>query len=356
MSSATGTPSKAKKVLRKSLTGSALVLVVAGLLVWTGRSENGEPILYAATALLLGAAWEASRMGTLALRDLFPPLVLASAAAVMLLSAAMYGPRLAGLGEGGTPYHANVWIEAIACAAVAASAHSIARVLPAGRGGSRGITRLLVYAWVGGAILLAVKDPLAIQANLTKPLLLLAAPIAVFLLVSARNPQALRGLAIAAALAAWIVPPLPGLWHIWKSWSSSGLVAFLLCAKVGDTAAYYVGTAFGRHHPFPKISPGKTLEGCLGSFAAGAAAGGICAATGLLPAGIPAGLAAGAIVNLAAQAGDLVESWVKRKAGVKDSSSVFGPSGGLLDQLDSILLAVPVALLAWPWLLGAPAH
>jgi phosphatidate cytidylyltransferase len=60
-------------------------------------------------------------------------------------------------------------------------------------------------------------------------------------------------------------------------------------------------------------------------------------------------------VNLAAQAGDLLESWVKRKAGVKDSSGLFGPSGGLLDQLDSLLLAVPVALVAWPWLVP-PSH
>jgi phosphatidate cytidylyltransferase len=60
------------------------------------------------------------------------------------------------------------------------------------------------------------------------------------------------------------------------------------------------------------------------------------------------GLAAGAAVNLAAQAGDLLESWIKRGAGVKDSGTWFGPSGGVLDLVDSLLLAVPAALLVWP--------
>ena len=76
----------------------------------------------------------------------------------------------------------------------------------------------------------------------------------------------------------------------------------------------------------------------------------------LLPAALAALLTVTAIaVVTLGMVGDLFESLLKRSAGVKDSSAVFGPSGGLLDQLDSILLAVPVALLAWPWLLRASA-
>ncbi len=55
-------------------------------------------------------------------------------------------------------------------------------------------------------------------------------------------------------------------------------------------------------------------------------------------------------MNLAAQSGDLLKSWTKRRAGVKDSSTIFGPAGGLLDQVDSLLLAVPMACMTWPWL------
>jgi phosphatidate cytidylyltransferase len=63
-------------------------------------------------------------------------------------------------------------------------------------------------------------------------------------------------------------------------------------------------------------------------------------------------LIAGATINIAAQAGDLLKSWTKRRAGVKDSSTIFGPAGGLLDQVDSLLLTVPMACVTWPFLFG----
>jgi len=67
--------------------------------------------------------------------------------------------------------------------------------------------------------------------------------------------------------------------------------------------------------------------------------------------GVPGGLVVGALIHLAAQAGDLFESFVKRRVGVKDSSTWFGPSGGLLDQLDSLLFSIPMALVTWPFLM-----
>ena len=66
--------------------------------------------------------------------------------------------------------------------------------------------------------------------------------------------------------------------------------------------------------------------------------------------GLLSGLIAGTLVNLAAQAGDLMESAAKRAARVKDSGGAFGPAGGMLDLVDSLLLSVPAALLAWPLL------
>jgi phosphatidate cytidylyltransferase len=134
---------------------------------------------------------------------------------------------------------------------------------------------------------------------------------------------------------------------------AAGLVALIVLSKVGDVAGYYVGNAIGRTHPFSRISPGKTTAGCVGSFVAGAAAGAACVAVGLLPAepwGWAGGLLAGGTVNLVSQAGDLLESAVKRWAGVKDSGTVLGPAGGLLDLVDSLLLSVPAAALVWPLL------
>jgi phosphatidate cytidylyltransferase len=167
-------------------------------------------------------------------------------------------------------------------------------------------------------------------------------------LVSLRHAP-LRG----AAAAAWVAAPLPLLSEIWTAFGHGGLVAVLALSKIGDIAGYYVGNAMGRHHPFKRLSPGKTTEGCVASLVAGVAAGMACAATGLLPGGANLALAAlvGALVNIAAQAGDLLESWVKRRAGVKDSGTWLGPSGGLLDVTDSLLVSVPVALATWPVLL-----
>jgi len=71
-----------------------------------------------------------------------------------------------------------------------------------------------------------------------------------------------------------------------------------------------------------------------------------------LPGAWWAGAVAGALVNLAAQAGDLLESVLKRRSAVKDSGTWFGPSGGVLDVVDSLLTTLPVALILWPVLLN----
>ena len=120
-----------------------------------------------------------------------------------------------------------------------------------------------------------------------------------------------------------------------------------------------MGKSIGKSHPFPSISPNKTTAGCVASLLAGAALGGLLVQSGVLsnaPGGAwgpVTGVLAGILINLAAQAGDLLESWVKRRAGVKDSSAWMGPSGGLLDLTDSLMLTIPTALLSWPLLFGA---
>jgi phosphatidate cytidylyltransferase len=156
-----------------------------------------------------------------------------------------------------------------------------------------------------------------------------------------------------AILAVWIVLPLCALVLVPVYAGTSGLVALLVLSKLGDIAGYYVGSAMGKRHPFPRLSPGKTVAGCVGSLVAGTLAGAACQSLGLLGdprLGLASGLIAGGLWNLAAQAGDLFESGVKRAAGVKDSGTTFGPSGGLLDLVDSLLFTVPVSLLTWPLL------
>ena len=162
------------------------------------------------------------------------------------------------------------------------------------------------------------------------------------------------GLLLALVLFYWIVLPLPSASLVMFEWGLEALVALTLLSKVGDIAGFYVGNAIGKTRPFPGISPGKTTAGCVASLVAGILFGLGFQVFGLLPEG-PFGLATGPLVggciNLAAQAGDLFESWIKRRAEVKDSGCLFGPAGGVLDMVDSLLFTVPCALLTWPFLL-----
>jgi phosphatidate cytidylyltransferase len=120
----------------------------------------------------------------------------------------------------------------------------------------------------------------------------------------------------------------------------AGLVVDVLLATfVGDTVAQLVGTAFGRRRLAPRISPNKSVEGLVAGIAVGTAVTWLFALA-FQPwlAGTDA-LAIGFACALAAPAGDLLESAVKRRAGVKDSGRFFGAHGGVLDRIDAVILA-----------------
>jgi phosphatidate cytidylyltransferase len=106
-----------------------------------------------------------------------------------------------------------------------------------------------------------------------------------------------------------------------------------------DIGAYLVGSALGRRKLAPSISPGKTVEGLYGGIVAAAVlAGGWVLVTDLNP----TLLALAPLFALAAQGGDLFESWMKRRAKVKDSGTWLPGHGGLFDRLDGL---IPVAVL-----------
>jgi len=124
---------------------------------------------------------------------------------------------------------------------------------------------------------------------------------------------------------------------------AGALLVMLLMAVVWgmDTAAYAVGKTWGRHKLCPAISPGKTVEGAIAGFLAAA---GLCVATGYWF-GLPVvhGLILGSAIGILGQAGDLFESLLKRRAGVKDSGIIIPGHGGVLDRFDSLLFSAPVA-------------
>ena len=112
-----------------------------------------------------------------------------------------------------------------------------------------------------------------------------------------------------------------------------------------DSGAYGAGNLLGRHPLAPRISPKKTREGAVGGLVGGIVA--VVVIVTVLDLDLSAGALAGLAVALpiAAQLGDLTESWMKRRMGVKDASGLLPGHGGLLDRLDSIVFVAPVVYL-----------
>jgi len=141
------------------------------------------------------------------------------------------------------------------------------------------------------------------------------------------------------------------------------LLYLLLIVWAGDIFAYFVGKSMGRHLMAPRISPKKTWEGAAASLLASVGVGLLLfrhveqISSALLHAGLitrPGGMYGleipemgpviliTVVLNIAAQLGDLVESLIKRGAGVKDSGSILPGHGGMLDRIDALLFAAPV--------------
>ena len=152
-----------------------------------------------------------------------------------------------------------------------------------------------------------------------------------------------RGWGAAWYLSGFVYALVPALALLWiRDRDAHGLELLLWAFIVTwstDIGAYFAGRRFGRRKLAPSISPGKTVEGLYGGIAAATVLGGCWAvATGLGH----ALLALAPVFAVAAQAGDLFESSMKRRAGVKDSGAWLPGHGGVLDRLDGL---VPVAVL-----------
>jgi phosphatidate cytidylyltransferase len=121
-------------------------------------------------------------------------------------------------------------------------------------------------------------------------------------------------------------------------------VTFLLVVVMNDTGGYIAGVLFGKHPMAPRISPKKSWEGFGGSVVLGTAAAVAMTVLGL-HAPFWIGIPLGVCLVVVATCGDLVESMIKRDLGIKDMSSFLPGHGGVMDRLDSLLLAAPVAWL-----------
>ncbi len=155
-----------------------------------------------------------------------------------------------------------------------------------------------------------------------------------------------------AAVGAWVwVAAFLGA-SLWiRRWGVWPVLFVLAVVWAGDTAAYYVGTAFGSAPLAARVSPKKSVEGAVASLAGAALVAGAFGVLTPVPHGPWASLGLGVLLNAVAQVGDLCESLLKRCVGVKDSGTLFPGHGGVLDRVDAFLPVLPVyaALLGGCW-------
>ncbi|HBX23779.1 MAG TPA: phosphatidate cytidylyltransferase [Desulfotomaculum sp.] len=240
-----------------------------------------------------------------------------------------------------------------------------------------GIPLLVAAVWYGGLYLLAVSAALMIlgarelsricnRANLQAPLPLMLAGCLVLLVFTYIFRDGFPGPAIITILLMYLIAvvklyprltPLDAaitfagtlyvgliLYFYLISTLSDGwiwLVFMLACTWASDTMAYLVGRKWGKHRIAPALSPGKTVEGAVGGVL-----GSILAAAMVIffnpHLSVAFVLVLGTLVGIAAQVGDLVESAIKRQAGIKDAGGLIPGHGGILDRFDSMLFTAPL--------------
>lgn len=221
----------------------------------------------------------------------------------------------------------------------------------------------LALAWAGGT-----EKPLLATAGFIYATGL-ASALAPFIFITigmrrARLGEALPAAAAATVAFAYVALPMGFLVQLRQQWAGAFYIFYLLVIVwAGDILAYFVGASLGRHRMSPRVSPKKTWEGAAASIVASVGVGvlllqharpisqffldlhliqprdGMFALESppLLPMAVLS-----AVINVAAQMGDLVESVVKRGADVKDSGALLPGHGGMLDRIDALLLAAPV--------------
>jgi phosphatidate cytidylyltransferase len=123
-----------------------------------------------------------------------------------------------------------------------------------------------------------------------------------------------------------------------KQW----LVFLYFIIWASDIGAYSIGIPFGRHRLYEKVSPKKSMEGLAGALFASAGMALVCRVWFMPSISAQEAVAVGLALSLIGTVGDLVESLLKRSAGVKDSGGIIPGHGGILDRMDSMLFAAPV--------------
>ncbi len=219
-----------------------------------------------------------------------------------------------------------------------------------------GVLRVLVLL-VGAALLADVWWGAGTNAL---PILVVGTLVALTVQVFLPAEAATAG-AVGGGLGSWLYIVLPLAHLLWLrgqpgpagtilegAWLVSAL---WLLVWTFDTAAYFIGCAWGKHKLIPSVSPAKSWEGTLGGFAAAVVVGEVLAsAVPSLSWTLLDGALVGLLVGAGGLLGDLAESRLKRGAGLKDAGTVLAGHGGVLDRFDSMIFCAP--LIYWSSLLA----
>jgi phosphatidate cytidylyltransferase len=205
-------------------------------------------------------------------------------------------------------------------------------------GRAAGVLLLLLLA--AGAWALGAQWPLVLLASATWILAALAVARFPDDLAFWSRPLVRALLGVVLLLGAWA-----GLTLLQGRPGGAWLVLWTMLLVWGaDIGAYFAGRAFGRHKLAPAVSPGKTVEGVVGGMVAALALSAAVAFAAGFTAGDALWILLGSLLVIAASViGDLLESLVKRVAGVKDSGTLLPGHGGILDRIDAVLAGAPVA-------------
>lgn len=259
----------------------------------------------------------------------------------------------------------GIWLMPVLLLFVAAGGDELDRLLSAAQSPGNRCLLIVGPAAVAAVTWLAWLCPVLTPADVAMltpaviGLLLVAAMIAE--MIRYRQPgQTTRRLAATALGLVYLGLPAALLIHLRMQFGLSALLTMLAVVKLGDVGAYTIGRLIGRRKLVPKISPGKTIEGAVGHLAFAAGGAYLCltalpaavASWGIAAAPIGRALLVGLVLGAAGMLGDLAESLLKRDAGLKDSSRWLPGFGGVLDMIDSLLLAAPIAWLCWRFLLS----
>jgi len=217
----------------------------------------------------------------------------------------------------------------------------------------------LPWAVYGGNLLMLASHWMPVAAPMAWTLLALAVGLLLVLvgeMCRYKQPGGVTANVAAASFALVYVGGMLGFAvQLRMCWGVAALASLIVVVKLGDIGAYTLGRLFGRHKLAPVLSPGKTIEGALGAMAF-ACLGAWAMFTWLVPQMKPGWdnampccgwILFGVSVGIVGILGDLSESLLKRDVGCKDSSRWLPGFGGVLDILDSILLAAPVAWFWW---------